>query len=1041
MKNNQVKQGIFLILILLLNIVAVQAQNKIKISGSVWDTAGNPLVGVSVTVKGETVGTITDANGIFTLQVPHRSIIRFSYVGFVQQELVANTLNGKKIILEEDAKSLSEVVVVGYGTQAKINLTGAIKSLDSKELQSKPITNLSSALQGLSSGVDVVQSSGQPGEDAATIRIRGINSLENNNDPLVIIDGMEGNINNVNPQDISQISILKDASACAIYGNRASDGVIIITTKTGSEGKVEIGYSNNIAWQTAIQLPEVVEALPWTDLYIESREYAGLVSTLIDPEGIANELNSGRRQSTNWYKKFYKTAPMQNHYVTMRGGNRFFKGALSFNYLDQDGILFNTSLKKYSVRGNMSSSLFNNRFRITANFSGTRRIKDANSRGEGQMINDINLSSTAEPFFSQGLYSYNARDMAIKEAGGLTQTKSNELDGKIDFSLDILKNKSHLLRAQVIFGGNYQNSNLVDYVPDFKVLASLDGNSSAFTGGITKKNTEATTLLNEDLLIYEYKGTDIKINGLLGFSQREWNYSFLSADRKDSFATFPLLIMADPSTQQNADGADKKNDRSVFARFNFSYKDKYLLELSGRYDGSSRFASGSQWGLFPSASLGWRISEEQFYKKSKLSNIVGNLKLRGSYGILGNQNINTYYAGSNILSATSVYDFDGKPVSGTSLTTIANTGTTWEKTSQVNVGIDLGVFNDLNISVDYFYKHTYDLLWKVPLPLSLGMGIGKEGYQNIGKMKNRGVDIDVAYNKRFLGNRLGFQAKANVSVLKNEITDLGDQTRIFHDNEVQVIASQVGMPYGSFYGYDCTGVYQLSDFNWTDQAGQNANDPNIPIKDRKYTLKSGHPTQTPAPRPGDLIFRDISGPDGVPDGQVDATYDRTVIGSQFPDFTYSLNLYFDFKGFDFSVMFYGVQGRSLYEQGLLTVPFYNGNGGVTKEVADNRWTYENPSTTNPRLYIEKEFQQTRSSYYVRDASYLRIKNIELGYTLPKLVLEKLKVLQNARVFVNAQNAFTFTKHKDFDPEHSAFSINNGSYPVTRVISCGVKLDF
>ena len=260
------------------------------------------------------------------------------------------------------------------------------------------------------------------------------------------------------------------------------------------------------------------------------------------------------------------------------------------------------------------------------------------------------------------------------------------------------------------------------------------------------------------------------------------------------------------------------------------------------------------------------------------------------------------------------------------------------------------------------------------------MGIGKEGYQNIGKMKNRGVDIDVAYNKRFLGNRLGFQAKANVSVLKNEITDLGDQTRIFHDNEVQVIASQVGMPYGSFYGYDCTGVYQLSDFNWTDQAGQNANDPNIPIKDRKYTLKSGHPTQTPAPRPGDLIFRDISGPDGVPDGQVDATYDRTVIGSQFPDFTYSLNLYFDFKGFDFSVMFYGVQGRSLYEQGLLTVPFYNGNGGVTKEVADNRWTYENPSTTNPRLYIEKEFQQTRSSYYVRDASYLRIKNIELGYT-------------------------------------------------------------
>ena len=264
------------------------------------------------------MGTITDANGIFTLQVPHRSIIRFSYVGFVQQELVANTLNGKKIILEEDAKSLSEVVVVGYGTQAKINLTGAIKSLDSKELQSKPITNLSSALQGLSSGVDVVQSSGQPGEDAATIRIRGINSLENNNDPLVIIDGMEGNINNVNPQDISQISILKDASACAIYGNRASDGVIIITTKTGSEGKVEIGYSNNIAWQTAIQLPEVVEALPWTDLYIESREYAGLASTLIDPEGIANELNSGRRQSTNWYKKFYKTAPMQNHYVTMR---------------------------------------------------------------------------------------------------------------------------------------------------------------------------------------------------------------------------------------------------------------------------------------------------------------------------------------------------------------------------------------------------------------------------------------------------------------------------------------------------------------------------------------------------------------------------------------------------------------------------------------------------------------------------------------------------------------------------------------------------
>lgn len=1030
-------KAFFMLLFLVVFILPVFSQSGLKTTGVVSDESGEPMVGVSVSIKNLTRGTLTNENGQFNLDVPsEESILVFSNVGFLTQEVTVGRQRYFNVSMVEDRKLLDEVVVVGYATQTKANLTGAVQSVNVERMQNRPITNLSSALQGLASGVDVTQNSGQPGEDVGTIRIRGINSLDNNNNPLVIIDGAEGNIDNVNPNDVESISVLKDAASAAIYGNRASDGVIIIKTKSGQEGRTKLNYSNNFAWQQATDLPDIVDALTWINYYKEAREYAGLTSTLINPEGVENEIIQGRFTETDWYKQFYKIAPMQTHYISISGGTKSIKSALSFDYLNQDGILFNTHFNKYSVRGNHDLSFLNDRLKIKVNYSGTTSVKDRNSRGENQMVLDVNLSSPAEAFYEHGFYSYNARDMAIKEAGGKTQDNRNTIDGSLSLNYYIIKKPKHLLWAQVNFQGFYYDTNFLDYVPRFRALSGLDGNSVSFPGYITRSINRTFVKTNEDILFYEYRGKKLKLNSLLGYSQRAWSNEFVQAERKDVMGNMPLLIMGDPSTQLNLDGGDKRTDRSFFGRLNLSYLDKYLFEVNGRYDGSSRF-SIEKWGFFPSMSMGWRVSQEDFYKNSVVNNYLNDIKIRGSYGILGNQNINTYYAGSNIISANTLYSFDGSPVSGASLTTIANKKTTWEKTNQFNIGLDLNFFHKLSLTVDYFVKNTRDLLWRVPLPLSLGLGSGNEGYQNIGKMQNKGVDFNFAYNTK-IKNDLGLQLNGTMSIVKNKIVDLGDLDIIFHDGINQILASKVGYPYASFYGLEHIGIFNENDFNWTDQSGSMLNDPSVPIKDRKYTLKDGIPTQAPAVRPGDLRFKDISGPDGVPDGIIDATYDKTIIGSHFPDFTYSMSFKLDYKGFDFGVLLTGVQGRDLYEQGVLTVPFFGARGNVTKEVAQNRWTYENQNSTGPRLYIEKEYQEIRSSYFVRDASYLRAKNIEFGYQLPKRLINKI-FIDNLRAYISLQNAFTLSKYNGFDPEHSPFVINNNSYPVTTVYSFGVNV--
>jgi TonB-linked SusC/RagA family outer membrane protein len=1034
------KHKALLMLFCLLTIsFTVISQAGIEVKGKVYDELGEPLQGVNIRIKGHPQGTITGSSGLFSLVVPSdESILIFTYLGFYDKELQVKGNRNFNIRMKEVPQLLDEVVVVGYSSQKKANLTGSVQSVNAQQMQNRPITNISSALQGLASGVEVTQNSGQPGEDVGTIRIRGINSLDNNNNPLVIIDGAEGNIDDVNPNDIESISILKDAASASIYGNRASDGVIIIKTKSGEEGRVKLRYSNNFAWQQATSLPEIVDALSWINYYKEARDYAGLASTLFNPEGIENELVQGRFTETDWYKSFYKTAPMQNHYISVSGGSKSIKSSLSFDYLNQDGILFNTHYNKYSIRGNHDLLLLNDRLKIKLSYSGTTSIKDRNSRGENQMILDVNLSSPAEAFYEKGFYSYNARDMAIKEAGGKTQDTRNTIDGNISFNYYLIKKNKHLMWAQVNLQGMNYTTNFLDYVPSFRALSGLDGNSVSFEGYILKRHIETKIYTNENILFYEYRGKNLKLNTLSGYSTREWKNEFVQSERKKVLGNMPLLIMGDPSTQLNSDGGDKKNDRSLFGRVNLSYKDRFLLEMNGRYDGSSRF-SYEKWGFFPSFSGGWRISQEDFYLESDINKYMNDFKIRSSYGILGNQNINTYYAGSNIISTNTLYSFDGSPVSGASLTTIANKKTTWEKTNQFNLGIDISLFNKLSFTVDYYVKNTKDLLWRVPLPLSVGLGSGNEGYQNIGKMQNKGIDVNFVYNTKFV-NDLGVHINGTMSFVRNKIVDLGDLDLIFNDGINQILASKVGYAYASFYGYEHIDIFKESDFNWTDQNGGAQNDPTVPIKDRKYSLKEGIPSQIPAPRPGDLRFKDISGPDGVPDGVIDASNDKTIIGSHFPDFSYSMNLRFDFKGFDFGILFTGVQGRDMYEQGVLTVPFFGARGNVTKEVAKNRWTYENPNATGPRLHIEKEYQEIRNSYYIKDASYLRVKSIEFGYDLPKNLINRF-LINKLRAYVSLQNAFTLTNYKGFDPEHSPFVINNNSYPVTTVYSFGMNLGF
>lgn len=1005
----------------------------INVKGVVLDEQGVPMPGSTIVVSGTTKGTMSDLDGRFFLNgIKKGTKLEISFIGYVTQ-VVKATDEPMEVKLTSDIVGLEEIVVVGYGAQRKVNLLGAVENVSMKELENRPLTSASMALQGQVAGVDVVQQSGQPGEDYGTIRIRGISSIENNNEPLVLIDGIEGDINDVNPKDIETMSVLKDASSAAIYGSRAAAGVILITTKSGTEGSMHVSYSFNYGVQQATQLPKPVDVFTWIDLKQEMFLYNGQKSQADALEDVRQDYLSGEKVATNYYDFFVQTAPQQDHYVNISGGNNFAKASVSLGYSGQDGVLLGTSANKYTFRTNVDMKSKRNILNFKFNMSGYRKELDEYTKSVSTVISSIHRAGPTSVFRAHnGLYGYYGMYYAQKELGGGGKKTRDGLAGRAQLALNLFDGFKIIGALNI----NYGQTKGTVFAPPLVTASDLYGDSQTEQLSYYEvRNIHSFSTTSEVTAHYDKTiNKDHKLNAMAGFSQYEYSYDTEYARREDYTDFVPSLMHGSSATQTNSDTQAERALRSVFARVGYSYKGRYLVEGNFRADGSSRFRK-NRWGYFPSVSAGWRISEEPFFQKINSARIVDNLKLRASWGMLGNESISSYYTGYDQIGMDFPYDLNGSIVSGAGLIAISNPNTTWETTRQTNVGIDLALWNSFNISADYFYKYTYNMLMQMPIPPSLG--ISSIPFQNAGSMENKGFELALGYKKR-INKDWRISASATLSHITNKILDLKGQGPIFHkvpDNSTPVLISMEGQPYGSFYGYNVIGIFQESDFTW-----QNNSDPSIPIYERSYQLKPGIPTQSESPRPGDLRFEDISGPDGKPDGVIDMDYDRKIIGKQFPDLTYSFTLGAEYKGFDATLFFQGVTGRDLYSCGAMVVPFANDNGNVWAEQVENRWTYENKSNTYPRLFNDNTRMSMRSNYYLQDASFLRLKNVEIGYSLPKNVLKKLRI-EKCRIYAGVQNAFTITGFKGWDPERPASNISTDVYPQVRVYNFGLNLNF
>jgi len=996
--------------------VNVLPQEK-EIQGTIKGADGEPIIGASISVQGKTIGVISDLDGNFQLKgIKSGDILKISYIGYDSETIRYANQPFLAITLKEDQQVLEEVVVVGYGIQKKVNLTGSVGSVDMADVANRPIINAGNVLAGKISGVYALQSSAKPGSDDAVINIRGVGTL-NNSDPLVLIDGFPGRMSDINPQDIDAISVLKDASSAAIYGNRAANGVILITTKKGMGGKVKVNYNGYFGMQKATALPDLMNAEEYCTLYNEFLQNAGMLPIYTQEMIDKYKANTDPLYpDIDYYDLYYRTANMQNHHFNIQGGSENLHFAAMGGYMKQDGILIKTDFEKYNFRANFDTYFLDNkRLRISGKISGDKSMQrypmdEYYVKANASLSPILPLKNADGEWVSvNGEPNYYAAAME----GAMDKNARHHFNGQFEAEFRIIDG----LSAEFTYAYDWTQLRRHAFHPNLS-LYNVSGGYKQITSDLTVRNrTDRRAVMNT---ILRYNKTFAKkhtINALAGYSEEEYRYQWEDVYRKNFVNnTQPEINMGDASTQTNNGYHEELGLVSYFGRIGYIYDDRYLFEANIRHDGSSRFAKGNQWGTFPSFSAGWRISQEAFMKDVDW---LTNLKLRASWGKLGNQNINSYYASSYILAVGKNYSLNGDLKPGVATTSLTNPDTTWETTTQTNIGLDLGINTDWTFTVDYFYKRTSDILMQIPIPIT--MGDLTAPYQNVGEVDNYGIELAANWNKR-INKDLHINSTFNVSHIKNKVRDLNGRSPIISG----VTVTSEGEAIHSLYGYKKDGVYQISDFTW-----QNNSDASIPHENRQYVLRDGVVTiSNYNAQPGDLKFRDLDG-----DGNVSMEKDRTVIGKQFPDFTYSWQTDITWRDFDLSIFFQGVQGIDSY---LGYYPFSNFDNSPTWY--RNRWTPENPTNKYPRLIKDDARTGVASDHYMENASYLRLKNIELGYTIPEVITQKVGIAR-LRVYGNIQNAFTITNFKGFDPERPTDQTSIHAFPQTRIFTVGVNLNF
>ncbi|MDQ8005890.1 MAG: TonB-dependent receptor [Pedobacter sp.] len=1037
---------------------APKAPVFIDIKGRVLGDKGTPLPGAGIRVKNGSQTAVTDANGNFSLNnLPENSVIVVSYVGYVTQEIAIGNRTNITVTLLEDAASLNTLVVVGYGKQERKDITGSISSIDSKKIQDQAVVSLDNAMAGQMAGVQVTAATGAPG-GGATVRVRGAGSLSAGNEPLYVVDGFpvtndfnqrNNPLNTINPSDIDNIQVLKDASATAIYGSRGSNGVVIITTKSGKSGVSKIDFSLNTGVQQVEKTLDVLNAREFALFVNEARNNAwvnsGAGRSTTDPNSarlnnvmyllpasLSNPDALG--EGTNWQDEIFRSAPMSNYQINFSGGNEKTKYFVSGGYLSQDGVVLGSDLKRYSFRVNVESQV-NKVVKVGANITPSYTFSNQTlAEGNWQGGGIIQSALTAGPHMTP----YNADGSYTKITG--LGIGTSEVDNPVKIAREYFHQQSNMR----LLGTAYAEANIISGLT-LKALVGADIRSfreQIFNPSIINPNSvndtklatgnsntsENRNWLAEFTLNYNKKINKHAFDGLLGYTIQQENIE-ANAISATNFPNDQIKTVNAAGTITSAPATSEAWALlSYLARVNYSYDNKYLLTATLRTDGSSRFGFDNRYGVFPSVSLGWRISEENFMKNV---NWISDLKLKTSYGITGNNFISNY--GAIALTTTDNYIFGasgGTVNNGIRLANIANSLLSWEKNKQLDIGLEFGILkNRVSMSLDYYNKRTSDLLLNVPTPTLTGY---TNALQNIGEIQNKGFEVSVT-SRNFV-NAFKWTTDFNISTNKIKVLALGpDGSRILSRQTTFAAGNthitEIGAAPGSFFGYKVIGVYR----------DQNDVDNSAVIRNANGTVSS---------KPGQLKFADIDG-----DGVITAD-DRTGIGSPFPDFTYGMTNSFAYKGFDFSFTLQGVQGFQVLNAARRFYGNYAGSYNVLRSTA-NGWVSPSSPGDGFTPQIDRNFGalgiasvvNNATSAFVEDGSFLRIRNITLGYNLPASVAKSLKVA-NARLSFTIQNAFTFTNYEGYNPEVSVEGANplmpgvdSGGYPLARTFMFGLNFGF
>ncbi|MDY9917600.1 MAG: TonB-dependent receptor [Proteiniphilum sp.] len=1047
----KVKRTAFVLSCFIFLICSVHTYAQVNIRGTVIDSNNEPLIGANVIVKDTREGTVTNIDGEFSLTVPNaNTVLEFSYVGFQTQEVALNGRTFVNVIMSEDAELLDEVIVVGYGTQKKVSVTGSVAQISSREITQAPTGNISSVLAGKLPGLTAKQSSGQPGSDGSSIRIRGL-STTGDGSAMLIVDGVQRSFANLDPNDIDKISILKDASSAAVYGVQGAGGVILVTTKRGQNQRPKITYTGKVSYNQNTLFPEFLNGPDFIKWYNKALEMDGLdpvfsqdiyeKSLYGDPEGKISD--------TNWHKEIMKPGTYSTHHnINVNGGSDRVRYFLSVGYFTQDGIVDNFDYTRYNARSNVDVNL-NHGFRLELDFAARQEKRSSGyfSVSNQAWNNPIMLASKVFPFLpttydglpTVGAFNktntlnpvvynnigYNNSVMNVlqtsaKFAWELPWVKGLELGVKLSYDKDYTTTRSWAAPVTV----NSYDIATNEYSEVLTNLGVTDTNTEAFTHGIGQFYRRTL----QPSITYANTFGKHDISGLLLFEEAVQEGENLGAVAVDFDVTSLHELDMGNDIKDNNGRPNVWGNSSIFkragfvGRINYAFDNRYLVELAARYDGSSRFPPTNRWGFFPAASVGWRLTEESFFESFKEKSNIEDLKLRASAGVLGNDRISNNYAYLNMMrkNPATIYIGDKEYISVYTAGEV-NRDITWEKTATYNVGFEL-MFNKgiFGMEFDWFYKLTKDILISGGSLYPPSLGGNYPGTINGGEVENRGFELVLTHHNRI--GQVQYDIKGNMGWARNKILKMNESPN------TPSYQKRTGRKMGEKMGFIAEGLYQSEE--------EIMNSPTL-----------SHLAKISQIRPGDIIYKDLNG-----DGKIDSSQDYTFLGnSNFPELMYGINLGLQWKGFDASVFFQGAAIVDMFLSGvydngnvdatIYTRPFH-GNGNSPYFLIENSWTPENPNSEFARLTtVAAEVGNANgwaSSWWMRDASYLRLKNAQIGYTIRSNYLNNIGV-ENIRLTLTGSNLITWSGLNKYGIDPEAPEISNGYYPQQRTYEFGINI--